>query len=134
MTDSKKRDTRQRRMVLDAVMNRCDHPSADEIYMDIHAKDPKVSKGTVYRNLKLLADNGDITRVVVRGADRYDYRPDTHYHLICTECGLVTDAPLIYLNVYDEAVSEKTGFRISRHRTVFEGICSECQRKKQDNC
>ena len=125
------RDTRQRHIIYDTVMKHCDHPDADSIYLDVHAQDGRISKGTVYRNLKLLADNGGITRVVVSRADRYDSKLERHHHIVCTVCDRVFDAPLEYVPDYDTLVSQKTGFAVQRHRIVVEGICPEC-RKKSD--
>lgn len=121
------RDTRQRRLVYDNVMSRCDHPNADSIYWDIHSLDDKISKGTVYRNLNLLADQDEILRVRVPGADRFDSRLDNHCHIICMSCGRVVDAPIPYTTSYDNDVAANTGFQVTRHRTVFEGICPDCQ-------
>lgn len=128
-TDSTQRNTKQRQIVLDTVMGRCDHPTVDEIYEEIHKSHPKVSKGTVYRNLNVLSENGEITHVRVPAADRYDSRLDKHYHLICMKCGKVTDAPIEYREEYDKSIFEQTGFAVNRHRMIFEGICSECQKK-----
>ena len=128
----KQRNSKQRQIILDAVMARCDHPTADQIYLDARAKDDRISRGTVYRNLGVLAESGEITNVKVPAADRYDSRPDRHYHLLCTDCGKVFDAPLPYHAEYDDAVARETGFRISRHRTVFEGLCPACSRKNED--
>ncbi len=125
------RDTRQRRMIYDNVMSRCDHPGADEIYLDVHSQDEKISKGTVYRNLGILSENGDILHVRVPGADRYDSRLDNHYHILCTECGRVIDAPIEYNKKSDLIVEEQTGFVIKRHRAFFEGICPECLAKNK---
>ena len=66
------RNTRQRKIVLEAVQEHHDHPSADQIYLEIRAKDPRISRGTVYRNLNILSEEGQITHVKVPGADRYD--------------------------------------------------------------
>ena len=131
MKDSEKqqRDTKQRRLVYDSVMSRCDHPNADDIYTQAHAADPRLSKGTVYRNLKVLSENGDVLHVKIPGTDRYDRNVYPHYHVLCTVCGKVVDAPLVYSPELDAAVSENTGFAIDTHRTVFEGICPECQKK-----
>lgn len=126
----KQRNTKQRQMILDAVAKRCDHPTADAIYDEIHGIDPKVSKGTVYRNLNILTENGDITHVKVPAADRFDSRLDKHYHLICMKCGKVVDAPMVYMEDCDERIAEQTGFAIDRHRMFFEGICCDCQNKE----
>jgi len=125
------RSTRQRQLVLDAVRSRCDHPTADEIYIDVRASDSRISRGTVYRNLALLSDAGEILHVKVPGADRYDLRRGPHYHLLCTSCGAVSDLPMPYDPELDEQVSRATGCAISRHRTIFEGICPSCAEKQE---
>ena len=117
-------------MVYEIVTSRCDHPDADAVYTDVHAQDPRISKGTVYRNLGVLSENGDIRRIRMPGADRYDKTIVPHYHILCTECGSVTDAPIGYNDSDDAYVSSETGFIIKGHRTVFEGICPACQKKK----
>ena len=81
-----RRETKQRRLVLQAVRSRHDHPTAEQIYEDVHATDPKISHGTVYRNLNCLSEDGIICHVRVPGADRYDLRTDLHYHIYCVKC------------------------------------------------
>ena len=129
------RKSRQRQLILDTVMTRCDHPTADQIYLDVRAKDDKISRGTVYRNLGVLSEYGEVTNVKVpaASADRYDSRQDLHYHLYCTNCGKVSDAPLPYHPEFDEKVEQETGFRIARHRGIFEGICPECAKQLEKN-
>ena len=126
----KQRNSRQRQLIFDTVMEHCDHPTADDIYLEVRAKDEKISRGTVYRNLGLLSEDGQITNVKVPAADRYDYRADRHYHLFCTGCGRVFDAPLSYHEEYDVLVAQDTGFQISRHRMIFEGLCPDCAKAK----
>lgn len=127
-----KRNTRQRAMILMAVRERCDHPSADDIYGDIRKQDSRISRATVYRNLGVLADSGEITRVKVPSADRFDLRCDRHYHFFCKRCGRVFDAPVEYLDELDRAAEAASEFIISRHRTVFEGLCPECAKAHAD--
>lgn len=122
-----RRETRQRQIILDAVRQSCNHPSADQIYLEVRAVDEKISRGTVFRNLKCLSDDGEINHVKVPGADRYDRRLERHYHFICMVCGVVMDAQLPYQEELDKRIAEETGFSINRHRTVFEGICSKCK-------
>ncbi len=125
----KQRNSKQRQMILDAVTARCDHPTADQIYLDVRCKDDRISRGTVYRNLGILSENEEITNVKVPSADRYDLRLDRHYHIYCTGCGKVFDAPLNYHKEYDENIEKETGFKINRHRLIFEGLCPECIKK-----
>jgi len=126
----KQRNSKQRQIILNAVMSRCDHPTADQIYFDVRTKDNKISRGTVYRNLRILSGNGEITNVKVPSADRYDSRLGRHYHIYCISCGKVFDAPLDYHIEYDEQIEKKTGFQINRHRLIFEDLCLECKNKK----
>lgn len=63
MTVKQHRDTRQRKLILDAVRRHTDHPSADQIFIEVRSTDSKISRGTVYRNLNYLADAGEITHV-----------------------------------------------------------------------
>lgn len=122
-----RRNTRQRQLVLDAVRARCDHPTAEDIYLDVQRVDERVSRGTVYRNLNLLAETGVITTVKAPGAMRFDRRCDGHSHVVCTRCGAVADTPLPYDETLDAAASEHTGYAVSSHSMVFEGICPACR-------
>ena len=124
-----RRNTRQRKLVLDAVHARCDHPTAEDIYNDVHAQDGKISRGTVYRNLNLLEETGAISAVKTPGAVRFDGRTDAHNHVTCRICGAVMDAPLPYDPDIDKQVAAETGFQVDAHATMFEGICPACQAK-----
>ena len=124
-----RRDTKQRRLVLSAVQARCDHPTAEQIYEDVHAVDSKISHGTVYRNLNCLSDDGVICHVRVPGADRYDLRTELHYHMFCVKCKKVVDAPYPYKDYLDIETTEQSGFSVLRHRLIFEGVCQKCQNK-----
>lgn len=124
---TQQRNTKQRKLILEVVQAHKDHPSADQIYSEVRELDPRISRGTVYRNLKLLADNGEIRQVKVPSAERFDKRQDAHYHLLCTKCGMLIDAPIPYHNELDKVLSEETGFYALQHRTIFEGLCPACR-------
>lgn len=124
------RNTRQRQIILKAVKSRVDHPTADQIYFDVRQIDGNISRGTVYRNLKLLALNEEVMQVKIDQADRYDWRVDLHYHLVCSECGMIEDVPLPYHGELDNELEKRTGYLIERHRTIFTGVCPQCRRKK----
>ncbi len=125
-----RRDTKQRKMVLRAVRARCDHPTAEQIYEDVHAADARISHGTVYRNLNCLVEDGSVYHVRVPGADRYDLRTDLHHHMFCVKCKKVIDAPYPYKETLDEETGRLSGFEIICHRLIFEGICPECLEKE----
>lgn len=124
-----RRNTKQRTLVLDAVRNRCDHPTAEEIYLDVRSRDGKISRATVYRNLRLLEQTHAITCVKAPGGDRFDLRLDAHCHVVCTECGAVIDATVPYDAEADASVAQATGYAIASHSTIFEGLCPTCQAK-----
>lgn len=122
-----RRNTHQRQLVLDAVRARCDHPTAEDIYLDVHAIDERISRGTVYRNLNLLIETGAITTVKAPGTTRFDRRCDGHGHAVCRSCGAVADILLPYDDGLDERAGEESGFAVDAHSLVFEGLCPACQ-------
>ena len=84
--------SRQRQVIFDFLMTRKDHPSAEVVYQNVRQEYPNISLGTVYRNLSLLADMGEIQRLRVGdGIDHFDADTSEHYHFVCSECGCVTD-------------------------------------------
>ena len=88
----KRRMTRQKRAIAENVLNRCDHPTAQEIHRDLD--DQGIGLATVYRNLALLAEEGIITTVEHEGEVRYDCNNEPHGHASCTSCGALWDIPL----------------------------------------
>lgn len=121
-----RRNTRQRQLVLEAVRSRCDHPTAEQIYQDVAAKDPKVSRGTVYRNLAVLSQAGELCEVETPSASRYDLRKDRHHHLVCSSCGAVVDAPVDYQEQLDALAAAASGYTVTGHHTIFQGLCPAC--------
>jgi len=126
------RNTEQRQIVYDAVIGRCDHPTAEEIYFDIHKNYPNISKSTVYRNLDVLSNEGKIQRIKIPGGDRFDLTLCGHSHVVCKMCGKVIDTHINEKNVESE-VSKETGFEIVGHNLFFEGICPDCLNKIKNN-
>lgn len=121
------RNTKQKQIILEAVRQREDHPTAEEIFSDVRKVDDKISRATVYRNLHMLAKNGEISSVdLVPYAGRYDRRTCRHHHMICEICGSVFDAPVVYSEADDKILEEITGFKVRRHEVIFRGICEKC--------
>ena len=80
--------SRQRQVIKDFLMTRTDHPTADVVYTNVRQQYPNISLGTVYRNLTLLSDMGEISRLRVGdGVDHFDADTSRHYHFICSKCG-----------------------------------------------
>ncbi len=119
--------SRQREEVLEQLSCHNDHPTADVIYSELREKDPTISLATVYRNLKLLAQNGTIRRLTfVSGADHFEHKLNPHYHFVCDCCGKVIDVPMQVAETLDAAAEEYISGRITGHDLVFRGICDEC--------
>ena len=91
------RNTIQRALVLEAVQSLHNHPTSADVYEVVRARHPNISRATVYRNLGVLANRGEVLRVEVpNGADRYDFRNRPHYHAKCRVCGGVFDVDMPY--------------------------------------
>lgn len=130
-----RRNTKQRQLVLDVVRRNGGHISADEVYLKAREIDPSISRGTIYRNLKLLGESGEIGRVRLPDADRFDVRADRHDHLICKHCGALVDVSLPYDEQMDRRFAAQSGCRIDSHQTIFDGLCPECfirQKQKKE--
>lgn len=122
--------SRQRQVIKDFLMNRKDHPTADVVYMNVRQEYPNISLGTVYRNLTLLADMGEIQRLRLGdGVDHFDADTSRHYHFVCSECGGVTDLKMDNIdNIIDIAGMNFDG-EIQGHITYFYGICGSCRQQ-----
>ena len=124
--------SRQRQVIKDFLMTRKDHPTADVVYMNVKREYPNISLGTVYRNLSLLANLGEIQRLQVGdGIDHFDADTSRHYHVVCTKCGSVTDLAMDS-TPYDELTNTvNADFEgiIVGHVTYFYGICGNCHKK-----
>jgi len=124
-----RRNTRQRQLVLEAVQELCDHPTADEIYLRVREQDDHISRGTVYRNLHLLADTGEILSVKTPGGERFDRRMDHHAHLVCSECGTVIDVPMPKQDDFCRQIERSTGYASVSTSTILTGVCPACQER-----
>jgi Fur family transcriptional regulator, peroxide stress response regulator len=125
---TQRRMTRQRRMILDDLRCTKSHPTADEIYARVRGKLPRISLGTVYRNLQALASDGVIRSFSDGSRTRYDGTMHEHYHVKCLVCGRVGDMPPEAAGEMKNRASDKSDFRIVGYRVEFVGICPECER------
>lgn len=124
--------SRQRDAILANLQGRCDHPTADMIYMDIRKEIPNISLGTVYRNLSLLADCGMILKLSIDGkAERFDCCTKSHYHFICQECGEVKDLSIDISTMLNETAQAGFSGLITGHNATFYGLCPNCLKKTQ---
>lgn len=119
--------SKQRESMLRILRNTKSHPTANEIYIQMRKTDPKISLGTVYRNLSLLCDKGIILRIDTdHDSVHYDGRIEPHCHFVCNDCKKVFDL-LIDTTALNKEVKEEYGFEVSSHSLIFYGKCSKCK-------
>ena len=120
--------TRQRTVILEELRKVYTHPNAEEVYEIVKKDIPRISLGTVYRNLEILSEVGEIQKLEVGGCvKRFDANPYNHYHIRCVQCDKIVDAPIGVKEDIEAALKGKTGFQIIGHRLEFLGICPECR-------
>ncbi len=128
MAEQNQRMTIQRRVILEEVRRERSHPTADEVYERVRLRLPRVSLGTVYRNLDRLSREGLITTIEGPGQRRYDGDREDHCHLRCRSCGTIVDVEAVDLPL--ERISEAVGdFQISGYHLEYYGVCGECHGK-----
>ena len=129
------RNTKQRKAIFDAIENHGGHLTADDIYRLVKRRFPRLSLGTVYRNLRVLVEQGGLRELDFGMAVTYfETTKDSHYHLICRVCGRIADADIPVERRLQSVVGHARsldGFRIENHRLDFIGVCAACQSKPE---
>jgi len=127
------RMTRQRRVILEELRKVDTHPSADEIYEMVRKRLPRVSLGTIYRNLEILSGSGEIQKLDSGSSlKRYDGRVDGHYHIRCARCDRLAD---IFFDPGVDLVSrvrDFTDFAVVGQKLEFVGVCPDCRCLSED--
>lgn len=125
------RITPQRYAVLKVLALSENHPSAERIYEQLVADYPTMSQATVYKTINLLKKTGEILELEFSEmSNRYDgNKPYPHPHMICTQCGIIRDPPMLDFENMKIKMMQETGFIINSHRLDFYGLCPDCQKK-----
>ena len=122
--------SRQRASIKENLMQRSDHPTADMIYSDIRKIYPHISLGTVYRNLALLSELGEIQKLTASdGAVRFDGNAAPHNHFTCRKCGAVLDLEVDGLGPVKNYVPKNFNGVIEDYSIHFYGLCGTCIKK-----
>jgi len=122
--------TMQRRAVFEAVLEREDHPSADQVFETVRAQLPEISRMTVYRILGNLVWLGLLTKTCHPGAvARFDPKIHQHHHLVCLDCGGIVDLEEERLNKVAWPDVRRFGFEIKDYHIHFRGRCGACRQK-----
>ena len=123
--------SRQREAIKNFLMTRKDHPTADMVYSNIRQEFPNISLGTVYRNLTLLSDIGEIQRLHFSdGVDHFDADISPHYHFVCQSCGRVIDLNMENVDFMSHFSAVGFDGQIAGHVTYFYGLCGDCCEKR----
>lgn len=117
--------SKKRQAIYDLMCSTKEHPSAEWVYNKLKSDYPDLSLGTVYRNMKLLEEQGMLKSVaVVDGCGRYDAYVKPHSHFVCSECGKILDVHVSFDAV--DRVNIEGVHRIDSHNLVYYGICTDC--------
>lgn len=124
--------TTQRRLVSDVFFAADGHLSIDDVLALVREREPGIGYATVYRTMKLLVQSGvasarqfgdALTRFEVAHEDRH------HDHLICVTCGRILEFEDPDIERLQEAVAERHGFRLHRHKHELYGLCPQCRKR-----
>ncbi len=126
------RSTAQRDCILRVFIDARGHVSAEDLYLQVKKKEPRIGYATVYRTMKLLSVAGLADeRRFDDGITRYEYAPtgDHHDHLICTSCGKIIEFENQRIEALQEDVARKNHFLVRNHKLELYGLCNGCQKK-----
>src|SRR6266536_2462134 len=125
--------TGPRRVVLDVLRSTESHSTAEWVHRVVRRRLPRVSLGTVYRNLRLLVGEGLVAEIQGPHA-RFDANLEAHHHFTCVRCRRILDVAGPLAEPHAEAlrgrISARTGLAITHQRIEFFGRCPQCQSAK----
>lgn len=120
--------SKQKEVILRVLSSTTSHPTATWIYDEVRKEIPHISLGTIYRNLRLLRERGEILELDFNGTPgRFEARTDNHYHFMCQKCEKVFNVDEPIDKKLNGRVARKTGFKILYDQFEFYGLCRECQ-------
>lgn len=129
-----RRNTIQKALILRAVCDLKRHLTADEVYEFVKRGHPSIGKGTVYRNLAILTEEGAIRKVEVPdGSNRFDFTLKNHYHVRCVKCGEVFDVDMDEIPDLQKKIHDTHGMEFLTYDIFFKGICPECRAQEKED-
>lgn len=122
------RYSKQREAIRTYLLSTKSHPTAEAVYYNIKNEYPKISLGTVYRNLNLLVEQGQALRLDCGdGVDHFDGDTRPHYHFSCQKCGCVMDLEMDPIDHIDQIAGAGFEGEIQGHQVLFYGLCPKCK-------
>jgi len=123
-----RKNTKQKDIILSALKNTTSHPTADWVFDQVKEEIPNISLGTIYRNLRQLAEIGEILELHIDGSHgRFDHNTKSHCHLRCIECERIFDLIIPECSQMIERLNRQRGLKISSYMVIFSGLCMDCQ-------
>jgi Fe2+ or Zn2+ uptake regulation protein len=120
--------TSQRRAVLEALKEANGHPSAEDIYLIVKKKNPRVALGTVYQALSVLEEIGVVgSKHWSESPTRYDLNVEPHLDIRCASCGEVSEIPSVEFGELEERIRHNTPYAVIHTTMVIEGLCPACK-------
>ena len=126
--------SKEKQAILQFLRTTNSHPTADAVYSEMRREIPNISLGKVYRNLRLLKEEGEISELeLASNLSRFDGNTRPHYHFRCDKCNRVFDLNEEYDNSLNDRLTLKTGFVVSSHVMEFRGLCLDCRQNLPSN-
>src|ERR1044071_3175797 len=120
--------TPQRDAVLQVILDREDHPTANEIFEAARQRLPTISYATVYNSLRYLKEAGLVLEIKFGdSASRYDRETERHDHAICNSCGKLVDFDLPQTAELMQAAARKSRFKPESVHLTLRGLCVDCR-------
>ena len=127
-SSKKRRNTAQRTVIMEELCATTAHPTAADLFEKVRHRLPRVSLGTIYRNLEVLHGEGVIQKLEFAGAEaRFDANIKPHHHIRCTNCGCLRDLPPLRPGQEPALLQDQAGFRIEGFRLEYYGVCPDCR-------
>ncbi len=120
--------TPQRLAILGALLSDKTHPTAEQIYEQVHKDFPTTSLATVYKTMNVLKETGQVVELGFNdGSNRYDVVTEPHAHLICVCCKKILDPDIERVGQFSQQIIEQYGYKLVGQRLDVFGICPDCQ-------
>ena len=125
------RKSKQREAVIKVLRSTSWHPTAECIYEEVRKEIPNIGLATVYRNLRLLKEAGEVHEVhASNDTCRFDGNTSMHYHFYCDGCGRILDLDEPIDATIETRIARKTGLKVTRHTVELGGLCLDCQKRE----
>jgi len=121
--------SKQREAIVRVLRSTSSHPSAEWIYEQVKKEIPNIGLATVYRNLRLLKESGEVSEILTsKATSRFDGNTNQHYHFRCDRCGQVLDLDEPIDTTIEAKIAKRTGLKVTHHYLELGGLCLDCQK------